>query len=64
MKLISLEETLAKLENDVVGRGGCSSHQKKVNSVSCGDLQKLGRQVSKSADYSDEGSGGEKLSHW
>jgi ATP-dependent DNA ligase len=30
----------------------------------CGDLQKLARQISKSADYSDEGSGCEKLSHW
>ena len=41
-------------ENDVVGTGGCSSHQKKVNSVSCGNLQKLDRQILESANYSDE----------
>src|SRR5262245_54170115 len=46
------------------GRRGCSSHQKIVNSVSCGDFQELDRQIFKSADYSDEGSGCEKLSHW
>ena len=37
---------------------------KESNSISCGDLQKLARQISKSADYSDEGSGCERLSGW
>jgi len=44
-----------------------SSHQKKVNSASCEDLQKLNRQISGSADCPDEDSGREKLSlgkHW
>jgi hypothetical protein len=41
-----------------------SSRQKKVNCVSCGYLEELDRQISESADYPDEGSGCEKLSHW
>jgi hypothetical protein len=35
-----------------------------VNFVSCDELQKLDRQISKSADCSDEGSGCEKPSDW
>jgi hypothetical protein len=45
-------------------KGGQQTIEYKVNSVSSGDLQKLARQISESADYSDEGSGCEKLSHW
>ena len=54
----------ANYEKDVLGSGGCSSRQKKVNCVSCGCLQELDRQISESADYPDEGSGCEKLSRW
>src|SRR5215470_3555680 len=50
----------ATCPSKAVERPGCSSCQRgqqtneyKVDSVSCGDLQELARQISESADYSD-----------
>lgn len=64
VKLIRLEDFQQSLKTMSLAEEGARHTQKKVNCVSCGNLQELARQIFESADYSDEGWGCEKLSGW